>query len=145
MQANAKFTLAIHVCLYLQFRCEKLLPSQEIAESVDTNPVVIRRLMADLRKAGIVGSVAGKQGGFYLSKSPGQITLWDLYQAVNDRDLFHRPKPNPECPVSSNLMQLVKEPFMAAELSMKPALEKVTIADLNGKLDTILQSADAIH
>jgi len=141
MKADAKFSTAIHVCLYLQYRGEKLLSSQEMAVSVGTNPVVIRRVLAELRKKGIVGSVAGNQGGFYLMRSVDKISLWDIYQAVNDRELFQRPKVNEECPVSSNLGQLVKLPFQAAENAMQPSLEKITISSLYSQLNDILKTS----
>ncbi|MEO5893518.1 MAG: Rrf2 family transcriptional regulator [Ferruginibacter sp.] len=141
MKADTKFSTAIHICLYLQYRGEKLLSSQEIAESVNTNPVVIRRVLAGLRKKDIVGSVVGNQGGFYLMRSVGKISLWDIYQAVNDRELFNRPKVNEECPVSSNLAQLVKLPFQAAENAMQPGLEKITILSLYGELKDVLKKS----
>ncbi|MEO5889483.1 MAG: Rrf2 family transcriptional regulator [Ferruginibacter sp.] len=141
MKADAKFSTAIHICLYLQYRGEKLLSSKEIAVSVDTNPVVIRRVLAELRKKDIVGSVAGSSGGFYLMRPVEKINLWDIYQAVNDRELFHRPKVNEECPVSSNLAQLVKAPFQAAENAMQPGLKKITISDLYGQLKGILKKS----
>lgn len=141
MKADAKFSTAIHICLYLQYRGERLLSSQEIAVSVDTNPVVIRRVLAELRKKNIVGSVAGNQGGFYLMRPVDKISLWDIYQAVNDRELFQRPKVNEECPVSSNLAQLVKLPFQAAENAMQPGMEKITISTLYGELEEILKTS----
>ena len=140
MKADAKYTTAIHICLYLHFRGEALLSSKEIGESVDTNPVVIRRITTALRTAGILESVAGKQGGFHLTKKVDQITLWEIYLAVSDRELFNKPKVNPECPVSRNLAQLVDAPFSAAELAMRPVLEKQTIGDLYLKLQSVLDS-----
>lgn len=141
MKADAKYSTAIHVCIYLQYRGEKLLSSQEIALSVDTNAVVIRRVLTQLRKKDIVGSVAGSHGGFYLMRAADKISLWDIYQAVNDRELFHKPKVNEECPVSSNLAQLVKLPFQAAENAMQPSLENITILSLHSKLNKILKKS----
>ncbi|MEO7976445.1 Rrf2 family transcriptional regulator [Flavobacterium sp.] len=140
MKADAKYTTAIHICLYLHFRGEAILSSKEIGESVDTNPVVIRRIATALRTAGIMESVAGKQGGFHLIKSVEKISLWEIYLAVSDRELFNKPKVNPECPVSRNLSKLVDVHFNAAELAMRPVLEKQTIGDLYTKLKHILDS-----
>lgn len=144
MKADAKYTTAIHICLYLHFRGETLLSSKEIGESVATNPVVIRRITTSLRAAGILESVAGKQGGFYLTKKVEKISLWDIYLAVSNRELFNKPKVNPECPVSRNLSQLVDAPFSAAELAMRPVLEKQTIGDLYGKLQDVLTSENQL-
>jgi Rrf2 family protein len=141
MKADTKFSTAIHICLYLQYRGEKLLSSQEIAVSVATNPVVIRRVLAELKKKKLVGSAAGNQGGFYLMRPVDKISLWDIYQAVNDRELFQRPKINEECPVSSNLAQLVKSPFQEAENAMQPGLEKIKVSMLYGQLEDILKTS----
>ncbi len=139
MQANSRFTIAIHICLFLKFKGEVLVSSQQIAESVKTNPVVIRRLVGNLRDTGIIKSVAGAKGGFLLNKPANKINLWDIYLAIRENDFFYKPKPNPECKVSSNLAVLVDDSYRQAELSMKTTLGKVTIADLNSRLDDILE------
>ncbi len=139
MQSSSKFTLAIHICLFLKFKDQDLVSSQQIADSVNTNPVVIRRLIGCLRENGIVGSVAGSKGGFFLIQPSEKITLWKIYNCVKDSDLFNKPRPNPDCVVSSNLSQLVEEAYSSAENSMKPVLEKTTIDQLNHKLSDIVQ------
>jgi Rrf2 family protein len=140
MKADTKFTTAIHICLYLELRGEKLLSSKEIAESVNTNPVVVRRISSALKKAGIIGSVAGKKGGFFFLKKMDQITLWDIYIAVSDRELFNKPKVNSHCPVSSNLATLVDGSFSEAEKAMQPVLERQNVAELYENLMTILDA-----
>jgi len=105
-----------------------------LAESVKTNPVVIRRLVADLKSAGIIESVAGARGGFYLGRDIEAITLSDIYLAVRDKEFFNKPKVNPDCLVSSNLGFLVDDVYSKAELSMKQTLDKVTIRELCHKL-----------
>ncbi|HAS43842.1 MAG TPA: transcriptional regulator [Microscillaceae bacterium] len=139
MQANGRFTIAIHICIFMQIKGEgTLISSQTLAESVKTNPVVIRRIVSKLRDNEIVGSVAGAKGGFFLKRPAQKITLWDIYQAVRDTDLFYKPKKvNPECVVSSNLSFLVDDVYSEAELSMRAALEPVSVADLSAKLNTI--------
>ena len=139
MQSSSKFTVAIHICLFLKFKDQDLVSSQQIAESVNTNPVVIRRMIGCLRENGIVGSVAGSKGGFFLKRPAEKITLWEIYNCVKDNDLFNKPKSNPDCVVSSNLSQLVEEAYHSAENSMQPVLEKTTIDQLNHKLSDIVQ------
>ena len=107
MRASSNFVKAIHITLFLHMKEGELKSSTQLAESVDTNPVVIRRLVALLRKAGIVGSVAGAKGGFYLAKNPKDIDLWMIYQAVKEEQLFARPKVNENCDISCNLELLV--------------------------------------
>lgn len=146
MQANGRFTTAIHICIFMQIKGEdKLISSQVLAESVKTNPVVIRRIVAKLRDNDIIGSVAGAKGGFFLKRPAHNISLWDIYQAVRETDLFYKPKKvNPECIVSVNLSELVDEAYSEAELAMKSALEPVKVGDLSKKLNEItdLQNSD---
>ena len=135
MQASSKFTTAIHICIFLQHSREDLVSSQRLAASVKTNPVVIRRLIADLKEHKIIGSVNGARGGFHLNRSIDKISLWDIYGAVREKNFFNKPKVNPDCPVSSNLAFLVDDVYSAAELSMKSIMEEVTIDVLSEKLD----------
>ncbi|MEM9325125.1 MAG: Rrf2 family transcriptional regulator [Bacteroidota bacterium] len=137
MRASSNFTKAIHICLFLNVKEGELQSSAQLAESVDTNPVVIRRLVGRLRNAGLVGSVAGPQGGFHLSQSPEDLNLWEIYLAVREDELFVRPKVNPDCDISCNLELLVHDTFQAAEMSMKTELEGVSIQQLSEKLDGI--------
>ena len=75
--------------------------------------------------------------------SAKEISLWEIYKATSDDELFKRPKPNPDCVVSSNLKMLVHDSFDEAENSMKTALSKVTIADLENNLIEILGKSTA--
>jgi len=140
MQSSSKFTIAIHICLYLKFKDQNLVSSQQIAESVKTNPVVIRRMIGCLRENGIVGSVAGSKGGYFLKRPSKKITLWKIYNCVKNNDLFNKPRPNPDCVVSSNLSELVDDAYRKAENSMKSVLDKTTIDQLNHKLSDIIQA-----
>lgn len=138
MQASSNFTKAIHICLFLNIKEGELKSSTQLAESVKTNPVVIRRLVALLRKASLVDSVSGAHGGFHLAKTPEDITLWMIYQAVKEDQLFHRPKVNTECDISCNLELLVHDTFDAAEMAMQNELGNVNIASLSEDLSEIL-------
>lgn len=136
MQASTQYAKAIHLCIYLNVNHYKLVPSGELADSLMTNAVVIRRLTGLLRTAGIVKTVAGTKGGVTLNRTPDEITLWDLYLATREGELFRRPtKINPTCLVSSHLGLLVSDSFSQAEQDMKQALSSETIASLTQKLE----------
>src|SRR5690242_10581716 len=101
MALNCRFAMAVHVLAALASKGERL-SSSYLAENFGTNAVVVRRLMADLQRAGLVENVKGTRGGTVLAKRPEKITLDEIYRAVDDSDLFHVPKPNnPRCPVAS--------------------------------------------
>jgi Rrf2 family protein len=142
MQASSNFTKSIHLCIYLNLK-DRLVSSTEFAESLKTNPVVVRRLIALLKKHQIIGSVAGAHGGFFLERSAENITLWDIYLSVREDNFFNRPKVNPSCVVSSNLAVLVHDVFTEAEMSMKAILDKTNIAALTEKLQNILGEKEA--
>ena len=140
MQANKNFSIAIQICIYMDFKGSGRYSSQELSESVDTNPVVIRRQLARLKNAGLVESQNGPNGGYYLTRSTSELNLWDLYTATREGEFFNRPKPNPDCIVGVNLKFLVQDTFDKAELSMKPEFESVSIRDLTKKLRKIIDA-----
>jgi Rrf2 family protein len=142
MRADSQFTTAIHICIFIHFKERSNISSQTIAESVKTNPVVIRRLISKLRNHGIIKSNVGSGGGFSLNKPADQITLWNIYLAVREKQFFRKPPPNPDCKVSSNLAALVDDTFLQSELAMQAPLAKVNIAELTDQLRGILQEQD---
>src|SRR5690349_13435755 len=92
------FAVSIHVLTLLAANQGGLVTSEAIAESVDTNPVVIRRTMSHLRRHGLVSSRPGINGGWLLMKPPEQISLWEIYHAINhDCVLSMHNHPNPNC------------------------------------------------
>jgi Rrf2 family protein len=142
MQANSNFTKSIHLCIYLNLK-GRLVSSTEFADSLKTNPVVVRRLISLLKKHQIIGSIAGAHGGFFLERPADRITLWEIYLAVKEKEFFNRPKVNPNCVVSSNLAVLVHDAFTEAEISMKATLDQTNIAALTHDLESILAKKEA--
>ena len=82
------------------------LCSSTIAHSVETNPVVIRRLMSELESAGLVASTSGRAGGFLLTKPANEISLASIYNAVEDEQMFrmHRESNEPGCEVARAIL-----------------------------------------
>ena len=96
MLSSSRFIVAIHALSVLARHANKgPVCSSTIATSVDTNPVVIRRLMAELEKAKLVRATAGRCGGFELERNADGITLADIYQAVEDETVFRMHKTDP--------------------------------------------------
>ena len=106
--------------------------SSVVAQSVHTNPVVIRRLMCELEKAGLVRSVAGRSGGFELGRQAASITLADVYRAVEDETVFrmHKTDPQSTCPVAAQLCRILGGPLRAAEGALAASLALTTIGDV---------------
>ena len=129
MPANSRFAIAVHI-LTLMARAGALpLKSDEVACSVNTNPVVIRRILCALSKAGLVVSQTGAAGGSRLAMKPNQITLLAVYRAVDAGDVFalHPQPPNAKCPVGMNIEGALDKILDEVEQGVERVLEKITI------------------
>lgn len=130
--SNTRYTVAIHILTLLAYCGPDALTSEFIAGSVNTNPVVIRRILARLRAAKLVASQAGPGGGWQLLRDPGKITLRDVLLTV-ERDptfLLHSAPPNIECPVGKAIQTLLARRFQSAQEAMERDLDRTTIAQL---------------
>ena len=129
---NCRFTVAIHVLCLLAAQHPKPLTSGFIAGSVNTNPVVIRRLLGVLRKAGLVRSQPGVSGGWELVGKPENITLGALCQIVRPGPVFamHSQQPNVLCPVGRNIQRGLSTHYQKAQTAMEAELDRTTIADV---------------
>lgn len=132
MAANSKLAVAAHIVAVLASRKDEFVPSSYVAGSVNTNPVVIRRILAALTRAGIVISEKGKSGGSKLAKCPDKIPLWDLATALGEEHLFrvHKNPVNEACPVSRRMKKALGSVFADAERAARVRLQKVKVADL---------------
>ena len=132
MAANSRFAVALHAMTMLALHEDQRHSSRDIAGSVATNPVVIRRLLAELARAGLVESTHGARGGFRLAKPAGKISLYDVYSAVEDcGSLFaKREKKNEKCPVACRMAGILEDVFAKVQAKIAPELRGTTLADL---------------
>jgi Rrf2 family protein len=133
MLSSSRFVVAIHALSVLARSTGKgPVCSSAIADSVHTNPVVIRRLMCELERSAIVKSTAGRTGGFELARPAPTISLADVYSAVEDDAVFrmHKTDPNAECPVAAQLKSVLSKPLKAAETAMTNALGLTSLDDV---------------
>lgn len=132
---NTRLSVAIHILALIAI--EPNLSSNQIADSVTTNPVVIRRISSDLKKAGLLTSRAGVTGSS-LTKNPKEITLLDIYKAINlERELFSiHEKPNPNCLVGKNIQKILDVTFEGVQKSMENELEHNTLQEVIDHLST---------
>ena len=87
MRADFRLSRMLHVLVHLHGRTVAV-SSEELAKMLDTNPVLVRRMMAGLRSAGYVSSTAGRSGGWMLLADPDQITVLDVYQALEEPVIY---------------------------------------------------------
>lgn len=130
---NSRFAVAIHILVLIASRPHDDLPSDYIASSVNTNPVVIRRILGMLRQAGLIRTSIGKAGAV-LAKEPSRISLLEVYQAVErDSELFAvHENPNPHCPVGKRINAVLNEAFHSAQSALE---NKLAAQNIQGIMD----------
>jgi len=130
---SSRVAVAVHVLAYLAWKRDEGGTSERIAASVNTHPVVVRRIVGALRNAGMVTVQPGVGGGATLAREPDDITLLDVYRAVEDGDeLFslHSSEPSRSCNVGGNIRDVLRPIFCTAHRAMESVLAQVSIADV---------------
>ena len=124
--------MAVHVLAVLAYKAGEPVTSALLAGSVNTNPVVIRRLLLRLQAAGLVETRKGAGAGSRLQRAPGRITLAEVYQAVESEEAFapHSNQPNAACPVGHCIQATLEKVFAAAESALERELAQTTLADI---------------
>lgn len=132
---NQQFTFAVHILTALAFAGETM-DSQQLATSVNTNPVVIRRLLLGLRRAGLVETYTGKHGGTRLSKRPVDISLLAVYDAVHPRPVIaiNERKAFKPCRVSCHMREIMSGVADGAEDAVRKHLRGITLQQLMRKV-----------
>jgi Rrf2 family protein len=133
MKISSRFSIAVHILSLLAIAKDAHSTSEWIADSVRTNPVIIRRIIGQLKKVGLVNVHAGT-GGAFLLKDLDQINLLDVYRAVEvveEGQLFHiHEEPNPECPVGANIQAVLQLILNRAQDAMEKILLDITMKEL---------------
>lgn len=143
MQISSRFTIAIHILTCVEvFGEEYKITSDFLASSIRVNPVIIRKILSQLRNAGLI-EVARGTGGTKITRPAGEITLYDVYEAVDlleEGTLFHfHENPNPVCPVGRNIHKALDEKLECIQAAMEDEMRRFTIADV---VDQIRQCGD---
>lgn len=138
MQISSRFTLAVHIFACIDtFSGEYKITSEFLAGSTNVNPVIIRKILGQLKSAGLV-SVARGTGGTSAARPLDDITFLDIYRAVEcvgSEQLFHfHENPNPDCPVGRNIHHILDDKLFRVQAAMEAELASITLADL--KKDT---------
>ncbi|WAA09373.1 Rrf2 family transcriptional regulator [Fervidibacillus albus] len=133
MSISSRFAVGVHILAFIELNKVNVSSSEFIAKSVNTNPALIRKMMGMLKRAGLIEVHPGIAGA-KLAKKPSEITLLDVYKAVNvvgKNQLFRiHEHPNPNCPVGRNIQHSIEPIFAAAQLEMENFLKKFTLEDI---------------
>ncbi len=132
MPTSTRFAVAVHALAALAVSDGKPLRSEDLAYSANTGAVVIRGLLSRLNDAGLTRSQLGAGGGALLAKPAKKISLRDVYDAVEDTELFsmHRSPPCESCPVGGNILEAMVPVLTRARKAMEDELSETSIADI---------------
>ena len=134
MQISSRFTIAIHILTCIEtFKNDYKVTSDFLAGSINVNPVVIRRLLSQLKAAGII-EVARGTGGANVARPLKEITMLDVYRAVECVDkgeLFHfHENPNPQCPVGRNIHNVLDSKLDMVQRAMEDELGRISMEEI---------------
>lgn len=143
MQISSRFTIAIHMLACMDvFRDEYKITSDFLASSINVNPVIIRKILSQLKEAGLIEVKRGP-GGAAIARPLEEITFFDVYRSVDcieENTLFHfHENPNPECPVGKNIHRVLDDKLLRIQAAMEQELRAITLADMNSDLKKCLE------
>ena len=132
MAKNCRFAVAIHICTLLALSQDKPVTSEWIASSVNTNPVVVRRILSALAKAGLVHSTRGLNGGSVLAQPPESISLLSINRAVDEEEppSLHHQQPNQACRVGREIQPILTKIMGRASAAADAILAETTLAEV---------------
>ena len=143
MQISSRFTIALHIFACIDvFGKDYKITSEFLAGSIQTNPVIIRKILSQLKEAGLIRVRRGT-GGCELAKEPADVTFLDIYRAVEavaDGKLFRfHDSPNPECPVGRNIHALLDDMLLDFQAALEAEMKLYTLRDLNMGIEELTE------
>ena len=133
MQISSRFTMAIHMFACIDTFTDQKMTSDFMAASIGTNPVIVRKLLQQLKAAGLI-EVSRGTGGVTVTKPLNEITFLNIYKAVEctpDEELFHfHENPNQACPVGKNIHHVLDDKLAKVQEAMERELAAITLADV---------------
>jgi Rrf2 family protein len=133
VQISSRFTIAIHMFACIDTFSDQKMTSDFMASSIGTNPVIVRKILQQLKAANLI-EVARGTGGVSITKPLDQITFLDVYRAVEcapEEQLFHfHENPNQQCPVGKNIHRVLDDRLLEVQKAMEDKLAEMTLADV---------------
>lgn len=136
MKYSLQFSDAIHILAYIEIcKGTDALSSEMIARSVETNPANVRKIMSQLKKAGLILTQIGKPNPT-LAKSPDEITLLEIYKSIegNTNLIQIDPKTNPNCIVGANIQEVLSEKYTELQKKVEEEMNEITLDTLIHKI-----------
>lgn len=141
MKYSYKLSDAIHILVYIDIIPDENISSTDIAESIEANASVVRKLMANLKKAGLLDSQVGAAHP-KLAKPADTITLLDVFKAVEtNHELLHvDPRTNMDCPVGANIQQTLNSAYERVQKAAENEMSNLTIQDMIDSIQDLRQN-----
>lgn len=133
MAANCRFAFGVHLLSVLALFPDENYSSEKLALTVNTNAVVIRRMLLDLKNAGLIETQRGPGGGARLAKPAAQITLDDIHHAVAGEIEMFGAHPNPPaqlCIVGREIEGVLRDIAGRAARAVPREFVEITLADV---------------
>jgi Rrf2 family protein len=132
MANNTQFSIAIHVMAALACGCDQDITSSTLAASVNTSPSFVRRVLAKLSRAGLVETSTGKTGKTWLARNPKQVSLLDIYRAVDAPKAFaiHNYAEQKVCMVSCHIKEALDKALGKTQEAMEASLSAMSLAQI---------------
>lgn len=133
MKRNSRLSLALHTLSHMAGDPDRKRTSADIADHAGTNPVVVRRVLGKLREAGLLESEKGHAGGWRLARKPDEISLADVYLALDERLVASdKTSETTACSVEHALHERVSEVLEEIEQSLVRRLGETSISEVRG-------------
>jgi Rrf2 family protein len=137
MAVNTQFSIAVHILAGLECAKSRDITSSELASSVNTSASFVRRIVAKLSKAGLVETTTGKAGKCWLARKAKDISLLQIYQAVDAPRAFaiHTYKEQKACAVSCNIKGALQKSLTKTQRALEATLSDITLAQVVSDLN----------
>lgn len=132
MAVSIQFSIAVHMMAGLGYRQVDDATSTQLAASVNTSPSFVRRVLSKLSKAGLVHTKMGKTGSTALARDPQDISLLEIYKAVEAPKAFaiHDYPEQKSCTVSCAIKEAMDKVLEKTQGSMEKSLGEISLADV---------------
>src|SRR5579859_1540884 len=132
MAVNTQFSIAVHILAGLACHGGREATSSHLAMSVNTSPSFVRRILAKLSRAGLVETATGKAGACWLARDAKNISLLDIYRAVDAPKAFsiHHYTEQKACPVSCHIKAALDRALDKTQKAMETSLDDITLEQI---------------